>query len=145
MARLLPGSSINRSRGVVKPTCQPMSHLPVVVLPPQIRGIIGELAPVAQWTEYLTSNQLVGRSSRPGGVFHLNVRVAHAQLEERFAEGAAHGRFSFVIAMNRAAVPWRFKYFNHKPFSNTKSVYQLTPLFLLLLTYSFPKKTNRNE
>ncbi len=34
-------------------------------------GIINSLAPVAQWTEYLTSNQLVGRSSRPGGASYL--------------------------------------------------------------------------
>jgi hypothetical protein len=122
-----------------------MSHLPVVVLPPQIRGIIGELAPVAQWTEYLTSNQLVGRSSRPGGVFHLNVRVAHAQLEERFAEGAAHGRFSFVIAMNRAAVrgDLSISITNHLVIQSL--FINLHSLFLLLLMDSFQKKTNRNE
>ena len=33
-------------------------------------GIIIPLAPVAQWIEYLTSNQLVARSSRAGGAIY---------------------------------------------------------------------------
>ena len=69
---------------------------------------------------------------------HLQ-KTTHVRLEERFAERAAHGRFPFVIARNRAAVPWRSKSFNHKPFSNTKSVCQLTPLVLALVNVFVPK------
>ena len=32
-----------------------------------------DIAPIAQWTEYRTSNPLVGRSSRPGGAFYAGV------------------------------------------------------------------------
>ena len=44
------------------------------------RGIIGLLAPVAQWTEYLTSNQLVGRSSRPGGAKYGGNRTVNPHI-----------------------------------------------------------------
>jgi hypothetical protein len=57
-----------------------MFFLPVVVPLPEFRGIIGELAPVAQWTEYLTSNQSVGRSSRPGGAKYSGKQAANPHI-----------------------------------------------------------------